>query len=187
MRPNLDGLEPVPMVKPMVRPATPADIAAITAIYRPAVAVGTASFEVEPPDEAEMLRRFMETTQGGYPYLVAELTGRIVGYGYAHAYRTRPAYRFTVEDSIYIAPDMQRKGVGRMLLASLIETSTACGYRLMLAVIGDSAHIGSIELHRSQGFDVCGTIHSVGFKFGRWLDSVIMERKLGHADRTAPD
>jgi L-amino acid N-acyltransferase YncA len=170
----------------LVRPASCDDIAAITAIYRPAVVAGTASFEIEPPGEAEMLRRFMQITQGGYPYLAAEYVGRLVGYAYVNAYRPRPAYRFTVEDSVYIAPDMQGKGVGRALLGSLIETSTARGYRLMLAVIGDAAYAGSIQLHRRLGFSVCGTIHSVGFKFDRWLDSVIMELPLGQGDRTLP-
>jgi L-amino acid N-acyltransferase YncA len=124
--------------KIIVRPATAADIAAITTIYRPAVLHGTATFEIEPPDEAEMLRRFEAITGSGYPYFVAELDGRIMGYAYVNAYRTRPAYRFTVEDSIYIDPAAQGKGIGRVLLQRLIEASTAKGYRLMVAVIGDS-------------------------------------------------
>jgi L-amino acid N-acyltransferase YncA len=169
-----------------VRPATAADIAAITAIYRPAVLHGTATFEIEPPDEAEMLRRFEAITGGGYPYFVAEVDGRVLGYAYVNAYRTRPAYRFTVEDSIYIAPDAQGKGIGGVLLQSLIEASTAKGYRLMVAVIGDSKTYGSIAVHRNAGFTFCGTIHSVGYKFGRWLDSVIMELPLGDGDKSAP-
>ena len=174
------------MIKATLRVATEADVAAITAIYRPAVLHGTASFEVEPPDEAEMLRRLMAITEAGYPYFVAELDGRVVGYAYANAYRTRPGYRFTVEDSIYIASEAQGKGIGGVLLKALIDTSTANGYRLMVAVIGDSRNYGSIALHRSAGFTFCGTIHSVGHKFGRWLDSVIMELPLGDGDRTAP-
>jgi phosphinothricin acetyltransferase len=170
----------------MVRTATPADIAAITAIYRPAVLSGTASFEIEPPAEAEMLRRFEAVTGAGYPYFVAELDGRVVGYAYANAYRTRPAYRFTVEDSIYIAPEAQGKGVGRALLQALIEASTAKGFRLMVAVIGDSRQFASIALHRSAGFRFCGTLHSVGYKFGRWLDSVYMELPLGEGDTSMP-
>ena len=169
-----------------VRPATVADVAAITAIYQPAVLQGTATFELEPPDEPEMLRRFKAITEAGYPYFVAELGGRVVGYAYANAYRTRPAYRFTVEDSIYLAPEAQGKGIGRSLLKALIDTSTAKGYRLMVAVIGDSRQYGSIALHRSAGFTFCGTIHSVGYKFDRWLDSIIMERQLGSGDKTAP-
>ena len=174
------------MTEAKVRPATAADVAAITAIYRPAVLEGTATFELEPPDEAEMLRRFKAITEAGYPYFVAELGSRVVGYAYANAYRTRPAYRFTVEDSIYIAPESQSKGIGRAMLAALIDTSTAKGYRLMVAVIGDSRQYGSIALHRSAGFTFCGTIHSVGYKFDRWLDSVVMERQLGSGDKTAP-
>ena len=169
-----------------VRPAKAPDIPAITAIYRPAVLHGTATFEIEPPDEAEMLRRFAAITGSGYPYFVAEVDGRIQGYAYVNAYRTRPAYRFTVEDSIYIAPDAQGKGIGRVLLQSLIEASTAKGYRLMVAVIGDSKTYGSIAVHRNAGFTFCGTIHSVGYKFGRWLDSVIMQLPLGEGDKSAP-
>jgi phosphinothricin acetyltransferase len=174
------------MLEPTVRTATEADIAAIAAIYRPAVLEGTASFEIDPPDEAEMRRRFQAITQAGYPYFVAEVDGRVVGYAYANAYRTRPAYRFTVEDSIYIAPEMQGKGIGRVLLAALVEACTSKRYRLMVAVIGDSRQYGSITLHRSAGFRFCGTIHSVGYKFGRWLDSVIMELPLGEGDRSTP-
>ena len=174
------------MTMATVRAATAADVAAITAIYRPAVLHGTASFELEPPDEPEMLRRLRAIMDAGYPYFVAELDGRVVGYAYANAYRTRPGYRFTVEDSIYIAPEAQGKGVGRLLLQALIETSTAKGYRLMVAVIGNSRNYASITLHRNLGFTFCGTIHSVGYKFGRWLDSVIMELPLGDGDKTAP-
>ncbi|HEX5958684.1 MAG TPA: GNAT family N-acetyltransferase, partial [Hyphomicrobiaceae bacterium] len=146
----------------------------------------TASFEIEPPDEAEMLRRFEAVTAAGHPYFVAELGGRVAGYAYASAYRARPAYRFTVEDSVYIAPEAQGKGVGRVLLKALIDASTARGYRLIVAVIGDSRNQASITLHRSLGFTFCGTIHSVGYKFGRWLDSVIMELPLGEGDTSAP-
>ena len=174
------------MTKPLLRPATAADIAAIAAIYGPAVLHGTASFELEPPDEAEMLRRFQAVAEAGYPYFVATLEGRVVGYAYANAYRTRPAYRFTVEDSVYVAPEAQGKGVGKLLLKALIEASAARGYRLMVAVIGDSRNQASITLHRNAGFTFCGTIHSVGYKFGRWLDSVIMELPLGDGDRSAP-
>jgi L-amino acid N-acyltransferase YncA len=174
------------MTSATLRAAVAADAAAITAIYRPAVLHGTASFEVDPPDEAEMLRRLKSVTDAGYPYFVAELDGRVAGYAYANAYRTRPGYRFTVEDSIYIADEAQGKGIGRLLLKALIEASTAKGYRLMVAVIGDSRNHASITLHRNLGFTFCGTIHSVGYKFGRWLDSVIMELPLGDGDKTAP-
>jgi L-amino acid N-acyltransferase YncA len=174
------------MTKPAIRSATPADIAAITAIYRPAVLTGTASFELEPPDEAEMLRRFKAVTEGAYPYFVAELDGRVAGYAYANAYRTRPGYRFSVENSVYVAPGAQGKGIGQALLAALIDVCTTQGFRLMVAVIGDSANLGSIALHRRAGFRFCGTIHSVGYKFGRWLDSVIMELPLGEGEASTP-
>jgi L-amino acid N-acyltransferase YncA len=174
------------MSKATLRPATEADVPAITAIYRPAVLTGTASFELEPPDEAEMLRRFETITGAGYPYLVATLNERVIGYAYASTYRTRPAYRFTVEDSVYIAPEAQGKGVGRQLLEALIEASTAKGYRLMVAVIGDSRNHASITLHRNVGFTFCGTIHSIGYKLGRWLDTVIMELPLGEGDASPP-
>ena len=173
-------------MQPILRPATPLDIPAITAIYRPAVLAGTASFELEAPGEDEMLRRFRAITDAGFPYFVAELDGRVAGYAYVNAYRTRPAYRFTVEDSVYIAPDAQGKGIGRALLERLIATCRDDGFRLMIAVIGDSAQFASIQLHRRAGFRFCGTIHSVGYKFGRWLDSVIMELPLGEGDTTAP-
>jgi phosphinothricin acetyltransferase len=169
-----------------LRPATEADIAAITGIYRRAVLHGTASFEIEPPDEAEMAIRFRSITAGGYPYLVAELDGKVVGYAYASAYRTRPGYRFTVEDSIYITPEAHGKGIGTALLSELIEASTAKGYRLMVAVIGDSRNFASIALHRRAGFRFCGTLHSIGYKLGRWLDSVLMELPLGEGDTSHP-
>jgi L-amino acid N-acyltransferase YncA len=169
-----------------VRPAAAADIPAIAAIYSPAVLTGTASFEVDPPDEAEMLRRFEAITGAGYPYFVAEFEGRIAGYAYASAYRTRPGYRFTVEDSVYVATDAQGKGVGKALLERVIARCRDDGYRLMIAVIGDSANFASITLHRRLGFRYCGTIHSVGYKFGRWLDSVTMELPLGEGDRSTP-
>ncbi len=125
-------------------------------------------------------------TEAGYPYFVADLDGRVACYAYARAYRTRPGYRFTVENSVYIAPDAQGKGIGRLLLAQLISVCTARGFRLMVAVIGDSANFASIALHRRAGFTFCGTIHSVGYKFGRWLDSVIMQLPLGEGDRSSP-
>jgi phosphinothricin acetyltransferase len=174
------------MPQQSIRPAIPADIPAIAAIYRPAVLEGTASFELEPPGDAEMLRRFEAITGGAYPYFVAEIDGRVAGYAYASAYRTRPGYRFTVENSVYVAADAQGKGVGRALLAAVIDNCTAQGFRLMVAIVGDSANFASITLHRRAGFRFCGTIHSVGYKFGRWLDSVVMELPLGEGDRSVP-
>jgi L-amino acid N-acyltransferase YncA len=162
-----------------IRPATPHDLAAITRIYDHAVRHGTASFEIEPPDETEMTRRYQALRAGGHPYLVAEHAGAVAGYAYAGPYRARPAYRWSVEDSIYVAADAQRRGIGRVLLERLIAEAEAGGFRQMIAVIGDSANAASIELHRAAGFRLVGTFDNVGFKFGRWLDSVLMQRALG--------
>jgi phosphinothricin acetyltransferase len=173
------------MTSPHIRPATPADIPAITRIYAHAVTHGTASFELEPPDETEMARRMRALADGGYPYLVAEIDGAVAGYAYAGLYRARPAYRFTVENSVYVAPQAHRRGVGRVLLARLIAECETRNYRLMIAVIGDSAQTPSIELHRAAGFTMVGTLEGVGYKFGRWLDTVLMQRPLGKG-RSAP-
>ena len=169
-----------------IRPAGRRDIAAITRIYEHAVRHGTASFEIEPPDEKEIARRYEALRAGSYPYLVAELGGAIAGYAYAGPYRARPAYHWSVEDSIYIAPQSQRRGIGRALLEQLIVEAEAGGFRQMIAVIGDSANAGSIELHRAAGFRMVGTFDNVGFKFGRWLDSVLMQRTLGKGASAVP-
>jgi L-amino acid N-acyltransferase YncA len=168
-----------------IRASILADIAAITAIYDHAVRHGTASFEFAPPDAAEMARRRQALIDGGYPYLVAEIDGVIAGYAYAGPYRARPAYRWSVEDSIYVAPQMHRRGVGAALLGGLIAAAEQRGFRQMIAVIGDSAQAPSIALHRAAGFRMIGTIENVGFKRGRWLDSVLMQRALGPG-ATAP-
>jgi L-amino acid N-acyltransferase YncA len=171
-----------------IRPAEARDLKAITGIYDEAVGCGTASFEIEPPDLAEMTRRFETLKAGGYPYLVADEDGTeaILGYAYAGPYRARPAYHWTVEDSIYVAPSAQRRGIGRMLLAQLIDDAEGLGFRQMIAVIGDSANAGSIELHRAAAFRLVGTFDNVGFKFGRWLDAVLMQRPLGKGAMTSP-
>lgn len=169
-----------------VRPATPADIPAITRIYANAVMHGTASFELEPPDQAEMTRRMQALLDGGFPYLAADIDGALAGYAYAGAYRPRRAYRFSVEDSIYVDPKAHRKGLGRALLARLIDEAEHRGFRQMIAVIGDSAQTPSIELHRALGFRMIGAIESVGFKFDRWLDTVLMQRALGPGAATRP-
>jgi len=169
-----------------IRPATPADIPAITRIYAHAVRHGTASFEYDPPDEAEMARRQRALLEGGYPYLVAGIGGAVAGYAYAGPYRTRPAYRYTVENSIYIAPEAHRRGLGRALLDRLIAECEARNYRLMIAVIGDSAQTLSIELHRAAGFKMVGAFEAVGYKFDRWLDSVLMQRPLGRGSSAPP-
>jgi phosphinothricin acetyltransferase len=171
-----------------IRPGLAADIPAITAIYAQAVLHGTASWEIEPPDEAEMLRRQEAILLGGYPYLVAERDEVLLGYAYAGAYRPRPAYRATVENSIYIAPAAQGSGVGSALLAALIEACAARGFRQMIAVIGDGtgASIGSRRLHERAGFRLIGVAEKVGYKHGRWLDQMLMQKELGEADRTPP-
>ena len=170
-----------------IRPATVDDFAATTDIYAHAVSFGTASFEVDPPAQPEMLNRYQAIVEKGFPYLVAVLDGRVVGYAYANAYRPRPAYRFTVEDSIYVHPDQQGTGVGRALLSVLIERCTAMGMRQMIGVIGDSQSKGSIALHTTMGFSLIGVARSVGYKHGRWLDQVLMQINLGAGDETAPD
>jgi L-amino acid N-acyltransferase YncA len=169
-----------------IRPANPRDLPAITRIYAHAVQHGTASFELEPPDEAEIIRRYNALRDGRFPFLVAEIEGEIAGYAYAGPHRARPAYRFTVEDSIYIDPAMQRRGVGRALLERLLVEAEKEGFRQMIAVIGDSNQTPSIELHRALGFRMVGTFEAVGYKFGRWLDSVLMQKALGKGATTIP-
>jgi phosphinothricin acetyltransferase len=174
------------MHKFIIRPALPDDIGAITRIYADAVLHGTASFEIEPPDEAEMLRRQTTLLSSGYPYFAAEIEGRVAGYAYAGPYRARPAYRWSVEDSVYVAPQMHRKGIGALLLRALIAASEQRGYRQMIAVIGDSAQTASIAVHERAGFRHIGTLRSVGFKHGKWLDTVLMQRALGQGDTSSP-
>jgi L-amino acid N-acyltransferase YncA len=169
-----------------IRPVTPEDLRDITAIYAHAVEHGTASFEIEPPSEAEMAARHKSLVDGGFPYLVADTGGRIAGYAYAGPYRPRVAYRYTVEDSVYVRTDVHGHGIGRMLLTELIAQAEARGFRQMIAVIGDSAQLPSISLHRSLGFVPVGTLTHIGFKHGRWLDSVLMQRALGAGATTAP-
>jgi L-amino acid N-acyltransferase YncA len=170
----------------MIRPSTDADIPAVTAIYAHHVRHGLASFELEPPGEEEMARRRAEVLERGFPYLVAEIDGGVAGYAYAAPYRPRPAYRFTAEDSVYIHPDHTRKGLGRLLLAAVIARCEELGCRQMIAVIGDSANAASIGLHRALGFEHAGTLRTVGFKHGRWVDTVLMQRALGPGATTLP-
>ncbi|TMJ25144.1 MAG: N-acetyltransferase family protein [Alphaproteobacteria bacterium] len=171
---------------PSIRQAQPADIAAITGIYAHAVRYGTASFELDPPDEVEMRRRYDALRASGHPYLVAELDDAIVGYAYVGPYRARPAYRFAVENSVYVAPQSVRRGFGRALLVRLIVEAERSAFRQMIAVIGDTANAGSVELHRAAGFRMVGTFENVGFKFGRWLDTVLMQRPLGEGAASPP-
>jgi phosphinothricin acetyltransferase len=171
----------------LVRPAQPDDVPAFQAIYAHHVLHGLASFEEEPPGTAELRRRYDEVTGKGLPWLVADFGGVVAGYGYCAPYRTRSGYRYTVEDSVYVRREFIGRGVGAALLDALIERCTALGYRQMVAVIGDSAHAASIKLHAGCGFLRVGTLRSVGFKFGRWVDSVLMQRPLGAGDGLLPD
>ncbi|HWH80891.1 MAG TPA: GNAT family N-acetyltransferase [Burkholderiaceae bacterium] len=170
----------------LIRPSLPADLPAITAIYRWNVLNGTGTFEIDAPDEAEMSRRRDDVLARGWPWLVVELAGAVVGYGYANVFRPRPAYRYCVEDSIYLAPNAQRRGLGRLLLAELIGRCGAAGARQMLAVIGDSANGGSIGVHRALGFEHTGVMKAAGWKFERWLDVVVMQKALGTGAGTPP-
>lgn len=172
---------------PNIRPSNVADIPAITAIYRHHVLHGTGTFEVEPPSEQDMLARRADVLARGLPYLVAEgEDGQILGFTYANWFKPRPAYRFSAEDSIYIADSARGQGLGRKLLDALSRQAEAAGVRKLLAVIGDSANAGSIGVHRAAGFTEIGVMRSVGWKFDRWLDIVLMEKSLGDGDTTAP-
>lgn len=172
---------------PTVRPATIEDVAAIRAIYAHHVENGLGSFEEAAPDIAEMTARFLTISHAGKPWLVAERAGRVCGYAYASPLRPRSGYRYSVEDSVYIAPDSMGQGVGAMLLDALIRRCTDAGFRQMIAIIGDSANMASIRLHQRLGFRHAGTLQAVGFKFGRWVDSVSMQRSLGPGADTLPD
>lgn len=170
-----------------IRPAKIDDIPAITAIYAESVINGTASYELVAPGQDEMARRFEANTRQGYPFIVAEDSGGIIlGYAYASAFRTRPAYRWLVEDSIYLAPSAQGKGIGRALLERLLRLCEELGFRQMVAVIG-GASAASVRLHGSLGFELTGTLRGTGFKHGRWLDTVLMQKALGDGNRTDPD
>ncbi|MBN8489198.1 MAG: N-acetyltransferase [Burkholderiales bacterium] len=169
----------------LIRPSTDADLSAITAIYAQAVLHGTGTFELEPPDEAEMARRRADVLGKGLPWLVAQgVDGSVLGYAYANHFRPRLAYRFCLEDSIYLSPQAQGRGIGTALLAELVGQCEARGARQMLAVIGDSANAGSIGVHRRLGFEHTGVLKASGWKFGRWLDVVLMQRPLGLGDST---
>jgi L-amino acid N-acyltransferase YncA len=172
-----------------IRPATEADLPAITAIYRASVLDGTATYELEAPDEAEMRARFGALTGAEYPYIVAEdADGALLGYAYAGPFRARPAYRFFTENSVYLAPSAQRKGIGRRLMQDLIARCTALGFRQIVAVIGDGTpDSASVKLHTALGFALCGTMVGSGYKHERWLDTVIMQLPLNGGNTTPPD
>ena len=171
---------------PLIRPSRDEDIPAITAIYAHHVLHGTGTFETEPPSVSDMTARRADVLSKGLPYLVAEHDGVIAGYAYGNWFKPRPAYRFSVEDSIYLAPNLHRKGLGRALLAELILRCEAVGIRKMMAVIGDSANAGSVGVHRALGFTQLGVIESCGWKFGAWRDIVIMQKTIGAGDSEPP-
>lgn len=170
-----------------IRASLPSDVPAIASIYAHHVLNGLASFEIVPPDAAEIARRREEILACGLPYQVAVLDDKVAGYAYAAPYRARPAYRYTLEDSVYVDPAAARNGVGRALLEALLATCATLGYRQMIAVIGDSGNAASIGLHEACGFTRTGLLPSVGFKHRRWVDSVLMQRALGAGDETAPE
>ena len=170
----------------LVRPAAAQDLSAIHSIYAYHVLHGLASFEEEPPSLEEMRRRYEDVTGGGLPYLVAEENGEVLGYGYCALYRTRSAYRYALEDSIYVREGRQGKGIGKALLAELISRCQGLDYRQMIAVIGDSANAASIAVHGSLGFVRAGNLRSTGYKFGRWVDTVLMQLPLGEGDGSKP-
>lgn len=170
----------------IIRDCLPADLPAVTAIYAESVENGVASYELVPPDLEEMARRHAAIIADFYPYVVAEQDGAIIGYAYASAFRTRPAYRWLVEDSIYLSPEARGRGAGGALLAELLKRCTALGFRQMLAVIG-GAHPASVAVHRKAGFVESGVIRATGYKHGRWLDTALMQIALGDGDATEPD
>jgi phosphinothricin acetyltransferase len=170
-----------------LRDARPGDLGAIVDIYRESVLNGTASYEILPPDEPEMASRFAAIINKGYPYVVASgESGAVLGYAYASPFRTRPAYRWLVEDSIYLAPEARGRGIGGALLSTLLDRCSELGFRQMIAVIG-GAHPASVALHRSAGFNDAGLLRGSGYKFGRWLDTVLMQKTLGEGTATDPD
>ena len=171
----------------LIRPSQDADLPAITAIYAHHVLHGTGTFETTPPTEADMASRRSDVLGKGLPWLVAEVDGAVVGFAYGNWFKPRAAYRYSVEDSIYLAPHQQGKGLGRALMAELLAQLERAGVRRVMAVIGDSANAGSVGLHRALGFEPVGTVPSCGWKFNRWLDIVLMQRALGAGDSTAPE
>jgi L-amino acid N-acyltransferase YncA len=171
----------------ILRPSTDADLTAITAIYAHHVLHGTGTFETTPPTETEMATRRADVLARGLPYLVAENEGRVIGFAYCQWFKPRPAYRYSAEDSIYLDPDAAGQRIGNKLLAQLVKHAEAAGVRKLIAVIGDSGNVPSIGVHRSMGFRHVGTIESCGWKFGRWLDIVLMDKSIGEGSRTAPE
>lgn len=172
---------------PLIRPSTEHDLPAITRVYAHHVLHGTGTFETTPPTLEEMTARRADVLSKGLPWLVVEEAGEVLGYAYGNWFKPRPAYRFSVEDSIYLAPEAAGQGLGRALLAELLATLERSGIRKVMAVIGDSANAGSIGVHTALGFEQVGVVPSCGWKFGRWLDIVMMQRAIGEGDRTPPE
>ncbi|MDQ7745515.1 GNAT family N-acetyltransferase [Hydrogenophaga pseudoflava] len=172
---------------PLIRPSTEHDLPAITRIYAHHVLHGTGTFETTPPTLEEMTARRADVLSKGLPWLVVEEAGEVLGYAYGNWFKPRPAYRFSVEDSIYLAPEAAGKGLGRALLAELLATLERGGIRKVMAVIGDSGNAGSIGVHKALGFEQVGIVQACGWKFGRWLDIVMMQRAIGEGDRTPPE
>ena len=170
----------------LIRPSRDEDVAAIARIYGHHVLHGTGTFETTPPTEAEMAQRRADVLGKGLPWLVVESDGQVLGFAYGNWFKPRPAYRFSVEDSIYLAPEAAGQGLGRLLMTELLAALERAGVRKVMAVIGDSGNAGSIGLHRAMGFEHAGTIQACGWKFGRWLDIVLMQRPLGQGDTTPP-
>lgn len=170
-----------------IRPSRDTDLPEITAIYSHHVLNGTGTFETTPPTESDMAARRADVLAKGLPYLVAEDGGRVLGFAYCQWFKPRPAYRFSAEDSIYLHPDAAGKGLGKALLAELAREAEAGGIRKLIAVIGDSSNAGSVGVHRALGFSPVGTFKSCGWKFGKWLDIVLMEKTLGEGDATPPE
>lgn len=178
MKPAPEGL--------ILREARETDLAVITEIYKYHVEFMTASFEYLPPDEKEMIRRWRETVRRGFPYIVAEVNGAVLGYAYGGQYRPRVGYKYSVEDSIYLHHEHTGRGLGGALLAELLLQCERAGFRQMIAAIGDSTNVASVRLHEEFGFRMVGTLHHVCWKFGRWVDSVLMQREVGEGGRSAP-
>lgn len=172
---------------PLIRPSHDADLPAITAVYAHHVLHGTGTFETTPPTQTDMTGRRADVLAKGLPWLVAEEDGQVLGFAYCQWFKPRPAYRFSAEDSIYLAPEAAGKGLGTLLLNDLIVRAQALGVRKLIAVIGDSANVGSVGVHRKAGFAQVGVLQSCGWKFGRWLDVVLMDKTLGDGDSTSPE
>ncbi len=181
-----DTIHQTAMIRPVIRAVRESDLAAVTRIYGHHVETGLASFEEQAPDESEMHRRMTALIDGGYPYVVAELDGAVVGYSYAGPYRARPGYRNSVENTVYLVPQAQGKGIAKALLQAVIDACTDRQFRQMVAIIGDSDNAASIGLHSSLGFELVGILRGIGFKHGRWVDSVLMQRNLGDGEKSLP-